>query len=255
MKLTTTIQRSVLMTLIALFGYSLTTVGQAKLVVNGANVKLTSGTLKVNGDLVVQSGKVTGGTSTISTTGSVTLNGGTLDATTGTMSVGGNFTYNTATFNHNYGKVLFNGSSAQQINGSGRPAFHDIDINNNLSIETTDTTKVSGVIKLLSAKTLDADGSNGNRILKLQSIGDYPYSQDASIAAIPAGASVSGNITVERYMSNVKSTNTGRFYRYISAPVANATIADLQNEISVTGNFTGRSTCTAERMSSSTTSQ
>jgi hypothetical protein len=37
--------------------------------------------------------------------------------------------------------------------------------------------------------------------------------------------------------------NNGRLYRYISSPIQNGTVSDLQKEIPITGNFTGRSSC------------
>ncbi|MFN8340183.1 MAG: T9SS type A sorting domain-containing protein [Cyclobacteriaceae bacterium] len=224
---------------------STTAFSQAKIVVNGATVKLTTSQLKLNGDLIVQSGQVDAANATVNTTGAITLNGGIFSSSANTLTIGGNFTLNTgATFLHNNGSIQFNGASAQQINGTGRPTFHNLDINSDLSVETQDTTRVSGIITMMSAKTLDADGSANNRYLKLLSINDAPFVTDASIAALPSGATISGNVTVERFMKNVVTTNNGRFYRYIASPVANATIADLQNEIFVTGNFTGRSLCT-----------
>ncbi|HTE31517.1 MAG TPA: T9SS type A sorting domain-containing protein, partial [Chryseolinea sp.] len=67
--------------------------------------------------------------------------------------------------------------------------------------------------------------------------------QDAAVNILPSGAIVSGNVTVQRFMSKEGWSNT-RIYRYISSPVQNAPVSDLQLEIPVSGNFSGRSLCT-----------
>src|SRR5690606_335211 len=62
---------------------------------------------------------------------------------------------------------------------------------------------------------------------------------NASIGPLPAGASISGNVSVRRYMSD-----EGRIYRYISSPVQSMTVAQLQaSGIIISGNFDGADPC------------
>jgi hypothetical protein len=100
---------------------------------------------------------------------------------------------------------------------------------------------LQGVLTLASNVSFDADGSSNNAVFKLLSTGDAP-TQDAAVAILPAGAQVTGNVTVQRFMTK-EGPNTGRIYRYISSPIQNATVSDLQQEIPVSGSFTGRSSC------------
>jgi len=72
--------------------------------------------------------------------------------------------------------------------------------------------------------------ASGNVIIKSNA------TASASIRQIQNG-SITGNVTVERHMDP-----KGRLYRYLSSPVANVTVADLQNYIPITGSFTGSNT-------------
>ncbi|MEI9917741.1 MAG: PA14 domain-containing protein [Bacteroidota bacterium] len=56
----------------------------------------------------------------------------------------------------------------------------------------------------------------------------------ARIATIPSGAKVKGDITVQRYMDG-----EGQIYRYISSPVKDLRVVDLQQYFPITGAFTG----------------
>jgi len=91
-----------------------------------------------------------------------------------------------------------------------------------------------GTLTIQSTSTTFAAGS----ALSLQSTSDSP-ALDASIATIPAGSSVTGSVTVNRYMSAEGDLN-----RYISSPISNASVASLQDDFPVTGtagSFVGQS--------------
>jgi hypothetical protein len=159
-----------------------------------------------------------------------------------TLKIDGDFTNNgvfTAT-NHT---IQFSGSGTQNIGGTSVTSFYNIVVANNsnqgVSIESNQ--QLRGVLTLGSNNKFDADGSNNTAVFTLISTNDN-ITQDAAIATLPSGAQVTGNVTVQRFMSK-EGANNNRIYRYISSPVAAATVADIQNEIPVTGNFIGTSIC------------
>ncbi len=162
------------------------------------------------------------------------------------FSVRGNFT-NNGNFHTQNSSVDFSGTTQapQQISGNSLSTFHNVRINNVVAkpgVLVQSDIHISGTLSLSENVEFDADGSSNTAVLTLLSSADNP-TQDAAIDIIPASATISGDITVQRYMSIEGATN-GRIYRYLSSPISNATVQDLQNEIPITGNFTGSSTCT-----------
>ncbi len=204
------------------------------------------------------SGTFTAGTGTVNFDGSSAIAGSSLSnfrnitisgtlASPTQLNVAGNFT-NNGTLNAGAGEVVFNGSSAQTISGSTNTVFNDILVTNTanpISVQVTSAQSLAGILTLSSNSQFAA----GNLLFTLLSTDDEPFVADAAIAEIPSGATISGNVIVQRYMSieggsNDPAFNNGRIYRYIASPVQNATVADLQNEIPVTGTFTTSSSCT-----------
>jgi len=157
------------------------------------------------------------------------------------LNVKGNWT-NSGTFVSN-GTVQFSGTTTQSISGSSATTFNNISVTNTASpgVQVESNQNLKGVLTLANNVTFDADGSSNTSVFKLLSSADNT-TQDAAIAALPVGAQVTGKVTVQRYMS-IEGANGGRIYRYMSSPLQNATVADLQNEIPVTGSFTGTSVC------------
>ncbi|HYF67679.1 MAG TPA: T9SS type A sorting domain-containing protein [Ohtaekwangia sp.] len=175
--------------------------------------------------------------STTATLPNITITGS-LTAPT-TLNVAGNFT-NNGTFNANSGTVIFNGTINQAIGGTSVTTFRNMTISNGtpdiVSIESAQN--LAGILTLSPNSLFDADGlGGGNNVFTLLSNDDEP-TQDASIAAIPSTAGISGRITVQRFME-IEGVYGGRVYRYIASPVVGATVADLQTEIPVTGPFSG----------------
>ena len=88
-----------------------------------------------------------------------------------------------------------------------------------------------GTLNFVTATDL---ASNGNLSLVSSSDGT---TENASIGTIPSGATVSGDVTVQRYVSG-----EGEIWRYISSPITNASVADWQDDFPITGNFNDPST-------------
>jgi len=188
------------------------------------------------------------GTSNILGTTPVTFNNVVISGTlNGTSNFGllGNFT-NNGTFNASSSTITFSGTTTQSIQGSSITTFNNItDTNTGATVQVESSQNLAGVLTLTGNPTIfDADGSVNTSIFTMLSTGDSPTA-DASIATLGTGASVIGSVTVQRYMS-IEGASSGRIYRYISSPVQNAPVSDIQNEIPVTGAFTGNnnSSCT-----------
>lgn len=186
------------------------------------------------------------GTTTFS---SITISG-TLNSSA-TLRVAGNFT-NNGSFVAGTGTLLLNGSSVQSIGGTTATTFNNITVTNNanpLSVQVQSNQNIRGILTLSSNTIFDADGSGNTSVFTLLSSADDPSVTDAAIAALPSGAQVTGNVTVQRYMSieggnNSPAFNNGLMYRYISSPVASAPVSQIQVFNPITGTFTGTSTCT-----------
>ena len=170
-----------------------------------------------------------------------TQSSGTVNAGSAMLSVAGNLTINSI-FNSGSGTIVMNGASAQNISGTATTTFNHLTITNNsiAGARVQSNQNLRGILMLGSNARFDADGTTDNSIFTLLSSADSPV-QDAAIATLPSGATVSGNVTVQRFMSQ-EGVNS-RLYRYIAAPVMNARVSDLQQEIPVTGSFTGTSIC------------
>ncbi len=207
-----------------------------------------TGNLVINGTLAAGNSTTTfSGTTAISGVGATTFNflviSGTLTSSSGTVSIVRDFT-NNGTFNHNNGTISFSttGTTLQNIAGSQSILFNNLVINNSGgATDVTNNITSPATVSLLGTlsfgennSVFDADGS-GALDFVLLSTNDDPTA-DARIAAITTtGSNISGNFTVQRFVSNEAS---GRFYRYISSPLVGATVANLKSAIPVTGTFT-----------------
>ena len=173
--------------------------------------------------------------------GAVTITG-TVNAPT-SLGVARDFT-NNGTFNRGSGTVLFNGTATQSIAGSTATTFNNITVTNTAgppAVQVQSNQNLAGVLTLSANSRFDADGSSNSNIFRLLSTADNP-TVDASIAELPSGALVTGNVTVQRHMA-IEGSNSNRIYRYISSPVSGAQVSAIQAFIPVTGPFTGASTC------------
>lgn len=134
-------------------------------------------------------------------------------------------------FNANNGTVLLNGNVVQNISANGA-TFNNITVNkpSGLDVSLSSALGITGVLNVQSA---NSDVGSGAGRLTLLSITDG-NSGNGSISALLNNATVSGNVTVQRYQSAEGPVN-----RYISSPITNARVVDLQDDFSITGNFTG----------------
>jgi len=127
--------------------------------------------------------------------------------------------------------VTFNGSGDQSVALNDETLF-DVVVNKpNGKITLTQPVNLVDQLVLQSASEFASDG-----YLKLISTSDGA-SGNAMIGVIPDGGVVSGDVTVQRYISG-----EGNIWRYISSPVTNATVSDWQDDFPITGNFSDPST-------------
>jgi hypothetical protein len=144
------------------------------------------------------------------------------------LSLNGHFT-NNGVFTSNEGIVAFTGSLSQNVNNNGA-SFYTIEVNKAAGSLTI--FQSLPLLHLLDIQTATAVNSNGNLVLMSS---DSTTTHDASIGPIPSGASVNGNVTVNRYLSN-----EGNINRYIAAPVRGVTSAMFADDMTVKSGSTIR---------------
>ena len=172
-----------------------------------------------------------GGTTTI--TGNYTQAAGTVVANktsgTQTLNIGGDFLVNGGNFALGNGtvNVTFNGSSAQSLSNAGSElAFTKVTFSNGGTKTLSSgafAVATTGFLTMGAGTTLNA---NGNLVLKSDA------TSSATIPAIPNDAEITGNVTVQRYITG-GTINPYRTYRMLSSP-----IYDNGNASSRTYNYT-----------------
>lgn len=192
-----------------------------------------NGTFDANGGTVAF-----GGTTTIAGTvpdfHSIRIDG-VLNAPS-TLVINGNFTNNN-TFNNNNGTVFFSGAGTKNIAGSATSSFYDLELTEG-SLNVNSNADIHSLLTLGVSTSLDADGS-GSGVLTFKST----ETLDGSLAALPSGASISGEVTVERRLYTLRNVNQG--YHMMGFPLTNVSIAEIQADgFSITGTFSGASTGT-----------
>jgi trimeric autotransporter adhesin len=183
--------------------------------VNG-NAELTGGILNLSNG--------TGSSNLILRSDLIVGSGGAVDFQGASVNVGGNLNLLPGGIINNPGPIVLNGSVDQNVHV------------NNLGFEELRITKTGGTVNLTSdfqvlgtVNIQSATQVNSNGHLIITSRG-RETADDGSIGPIPAGASIKGDVQVQRYMD----AHGFRSNRYISIPVAGATpTAHLADDFTV----------------------
>lgn len=207
-------------------------------------------TVTLEGDLIIN-GFADFGQSTLIFDGSTTISGtvppfGTMQVTSGssltlpsdeTIFIAGDVNFSaTSTVNAPNLSVTLNGATLQTLSPNGLSV-------NTLTVSKSDDSDVALAGDLLVVGDVQMPSPNtdlaSNGFLRLISTSDAGGTSDAWIGQLLDGASVSGDVHVQRFMSD-----EGSIYRYLSSPVANFTVDELNNFIPIAGPFVGSSVCT-----------
>lgn len=185
-----------------------TNLGDAEVLINNGSVVTLLNNIKTGG-LTLQDGNLDTGVYSCQVSQDVTLHNGTI--------VGA-------------GTLLLNGSTTQSLSANGHTIQNiTIDKSGGSSVILTSPVLLTGLLSVLSGNSEVV--SNGNLTLVSSS------QETASVGILPDGSSITGNVTVQRFMKAI-----GRKYRYISSPVKNATVASLMDDFPITGTFNNPST-------------
>ena len=212
---------------------------------NGTTFNAPSSTLTIGGDLANNGAFVTNngtvvfnGVSSISgsvnpTFQNITITGALTSPTT--LNLTGNFT-NDGVFNEGTGTVVFTNTAngTKTIGGTATTTFNNLTIQNNTAdpdVSISGNVELQGALTLSITANLDADGA-GAGVLTILSTADTPTA-DGRIATLLGTSTVTGNFTVQRYLSG-----EGRIYRYLASPVQGASVAGWQDDFIITGTFT-----------------
>jgi hypothetical protein len=152
------------------------------------------------------------------TTGNISIttdfaNPGILNLGTANLTIGGNYN-NTGTYSQSTGTTLFNGAAAETLTdgSSAGTNFNKVSFSG-AGVKTLSsgvfTVSSTGILTMIGTNSSLASG--GNLTLKSDTTGS------ATVAAVPRGAVISGNVNVQRFMSGGSLSRRG--YRLMSSPV------------------------------------
>lgn len=198
-----------------------------------------SGTF-AGGNLVVQAGSTLNFTGVpLFMAGNITVqNGATLNMPAAISTSGDLQFVSGSIINSNAGTVTLTGSTLIQIVNANGATLANVTIAKSIedaNINLTSALSITGLLSVISTGARTVINTNGNLTLLSTSDGT---TGNASIGPLLNTASVAGNVTTQRFMSA-----EGRIYRYISSPVTNAPVSQLQDDFPVTGPFPQSSSC------------
>lgn len=193
------------------------------LILSGVGTKTaTSGTIKISGDFIVDGNLLHNngtiffnGNSEVSGSGTITFHhllmqsGSVLKFPSSIVNVAGDITFDSGSaFDPSSGTLVLTGATTQQVNVNGAD-FYTLMVNKPGG--TVELSSSLPILYLLDLQSATVFNSNGHLII--QSKGNTT-DLDASIGPIPSGASIQGDVLVERYLQPIGNAN-----RYISSPV------------------------------------
>jgi hypothetical protein len=118
------------------------------------------------------------------------------------------------------------GGGDQDFSANGLTISNEIVVNKSAgNFNFTTPLNLSGVLSIQSATPVSSAGN-----LRILSTADDPV-QDGAIGPVASGASITGNVTVDRFMGAEGTVN-----RYISSPVVGATVSQLSDDFAISPN-------------------
>jgi hypothetical protein len=175
------------------------------------------------------------GTTTLSSnltlSGNLNIGSNILDIGSNTLTVNGDITRTTGTIKTNLGTLILGGTTSStlhfdQTTDGVTNKLKDLTIN-----RTGATVTLGNKLQIADNGTITVTNgtlaTGGNLVLT------STLSGTGRIASLTGGASVTGNVEIQRYM--VGGATSQRGWRYMSTPVASATYAQLIDDIFITG--------------------
>ncbi|MCB0431464.1 MAG: PKD domain-containing protein [Flavobacteriales bacterium] len=183
----------------------------------GSSVQVANGTsMSINGTLTNTGGIVNNGTLTL--TGGYSGQTGNLSGNGNTILTGGNWAPAAGKFQSGQGTITFQGTSAQTITSNN--SFYNLTVNNSNGVAVG-----SGNQSLQNILVLQNGNFNTNNNFTLLSTA----TRTGRIDSVRSGASITGKITIQRYISG----DAG--FRNVSFPITDATFLELNDDITLTG--------------------
>jgi hypothetical protein len=205
------------------------TTGPNTITLIGDNQSINAGTNSLN-NLSVSGTGTKFFTSDVTILGDLTIES-MLDPGSGrTVTIEGNLINNGSLVNTS--EILrFTGTNAQIISGSALTSVSNMTVEKTGgSLAVNSAVNLLGTMEIPAPSNIDFDGS-GTGVFTLVS----NASNDARIGEVAAGSNLTGDLTFEKYFVGIGA----KYWRHIGSPVTGATVADLQNEIPVSGSFIG----------------
>lgn len=208
------------------------TIGVAAAFIPGTNVyTVTGSTINFNGTIAqtvpafTYHNLISAGSAAKTLSGNIIVNNdititGNLDVSASNYSISVNRNWiNNGTFSAQNGAVIFNGSAAQTLSGSGSTTFNRLDMNN-----TAGGVSLASGTYILNSVINPLNGNFNTNGQSFTMVSDA--SKTARIGQVAATASLSGNFIVQRYIT-ARDTS----FADLCSPVQSSTFADWDNEL------------------------